>query len=84
MINLGDPNKVYGNFVDQLMDDKGFKEMAWTHAMGGRKAAEVEFELEQFFKEMGEIYQGQALKFLKLLSNYYAVFLIYSDNSSKH
>ncbi len=79
---IGNPDKVYPNFDAQLDDDVGFKEMKQAYLdAGGRKQAEIEYELGKFILEMlgddnyGRKYAAAAIRNLKFHYNMMKLFV---------
>jgi hypothetical protein len=78
---LGKPGKVYKTFGDQLSDDEGFRQMAQEHyKSGGRKQAEIEYQLGRFVARAlndpahEEQYIEKAIVLLRLHSEWFSLF----------
>ena len=79
---IGKSGKLYANFSAQLSDDAGYQEMVDQHAaVGGRKAAEIEYELHRYViailgdNEQGNKYADYAVRELKFGAEWIRVFV---------
>jgi len=65
---IGNPNKTYKSFGDQLLDDQDFRNWAISYGKLKDSRKEIESYLSMMFDRFGDEYTKHAIRTIKLIA----------------